>query len=204
MTAKAQRNQIQRRARAKAGTKALPDGRRKAVIDAAARLFGAKGFEGTSMRDIAGATGILAGSLYHHFRSKDALFVAVYAQGVEHIERAAAGAVAGERDPWRRLEVAAVAHLETLLTENSPTAAVISSFAIPNLPMRKDLVRLRDSYERIFGELVAALPLPRGVDRRVLRLSLLGAMNWALGWYRPGGDTPAAIARKIVALFRPQ
>jgi hypothetical protein len=41
-----------------------------------------------------------------------------------------------------------------------------------------------------------------GVDRSYLRLTLLGAINWTLIWYRPGGDSPATIARQIVALIR--
>jgi hypothetical protein len=54
----------------------------------------------------------------------------------------------------------------------------------------------------MFRELVAALPVRAGVDRSYLRLTLLGAINWSLIWYRPGGDSPATIARQIVTLIR--
>src|ERR1700741_1583812 len=47
--------------------------RRIELVQAAARVFATKGVGNTTMRDIADETGILAGSLYHHFQSKDAL-----------------------------------------------------------------------------------------------------------------------------------
>jgi AcrR family transcriptional regulator len=50
---------------------------RQQIIDAAARLFASKGFNGTSMSDLASATGLTKGAFYHHFENKDALFFAV-------------------------------------------------------------------------------------------------------------------------------
>ena len=41
-----------------------------------------------------------------------------------------------------------------------------------------------------------------GVNRSYLRLTLLGAINWTLIWYRPGGDPPPVIAEQIVDLVR--
>jgi AcrR family transcriptional regulator len=179
-----------------------PEDRRQVLVNEAARLFGSKGYENTSMRDIAAAVGILPGSLYHHFPSKEALFVAVYSFGVEQIRQAVNDAVSRHTDPWARLEAACVAHLQTLLVKDSFAAAVISHLSIAGLPMRAELVGLRDRYEAIFRGLVGALPLPPGTDRRSFRLGLLGALNWSLAWYRPGGDSPASVARKLLRLLR--
>jgi len=180
----------------------LPEDRRQVLVDEAARLFGSKGYENTSMRDIAAAVGILPGSLYHHFRSKEDLFVAVYSCGVAQIRQTVVEAVARHTEPWARLEAACVAHLQTLLVKDSFAAAVISHLSIATLPMRGKLIGLRDRYEAVFADLIAALPLPPDTDRRTFRLGLLGAMNWSLAWYRPGADPPAAIARKLLNLLR--
>ena len=64
------------------------------------------------------------------------------------------------------------------------------------------LNELRDDYERLFVELVDALPVAHGVDRRGLRLLLLGALNWTQTWYRPGRHSPRSIASYFVALLR--
>ena len=49
-------------------------GRRTEILDTAAVLFASSGLR-TSLKDIADACGILPGSLYHHFESKEALIV---------------------------------------------------------------------------------------------------------------------------------
>jgi hypothetical protein len=64
------------------------------------------------------------------------------------------------------------------------------------------LNEMRDAYEGQFVGLVDALPVAQGVDRRGLRLLLLGALNWTQTWYRPGRHTPRAIARYFVKLLR--
>ncbi len=77
--------------------------------------------------------------------------------------------------------------------------------------MAARLVALRDTHEDRFKALIAALDLPRcapggapggGADRQALRLMILGALNWAQTWYRPGGDPPAVLARRFLALVR--
>ncbi|WP_308257279.1 TetR/AcrR family transcriptional regulator [Pseudonocardia lacus] len=47
--------------------------RRAVILDSAARLFARKGFAATTVREIADSVGVLSGSLYHHFPSKDAI-----------------------------------------------------------------------------------------------------------------------------------
>ena len=58
------------------------DNRLAGLLDAAATQFAAKGFQGTSIRSIVRAVGMLPGSLYYHFANKDELLFAVYAEGV--------------------------------------------------------------------------------------------------------------------------
>ena len=182
---------------------AVGDTRREQLLAEAARLFGAKGYEHTSMRDIASAFGILPGSLYHHFASKDALFIAVYAAGVAQILDAVARAVADQHAPWDRLEAACVAHLQTLLLQEGFAAAVIADGSAAQLSVRDALVPHRDRYEQVFEALIAALPLRDGVDRHYFKLGLLGALNGSLTWFRPGRETPAVVARHLLDLFRP-
>lgn len=178
------------------------DNRLQLVLDVTARLFREKGYHATSMRDIAAAVGMLPGSIYYHFPSKEDLLVAVYADGVRMISDSTQAAAAAARTPWKKLEAACVAHLEALLATNDYAQVVIR--VLPNdVPaVRAKLVGLRDAYDRVFDELIAALPLKRGVDRHYLRLMLLGALNWSQNWYRPNGDTPRSIALRFVNLLR--
>ena len=179
------------------------DSRLPLLLDEAARLFRARGFEGTSMRDIARAVGMLPGSLYWHFETKEALLVAVYVKGVQQISSAVQVAIDRQEDPWERLEAACVAHLEAILHDDDYAQVVIRVRPADVPVVQQSLVELRNQYEALFTRLVAGLPLARGADRRALRLMLMGAMNWSQTWYRPGGRfNPRSIARKFIALLR--
>ncbi|MFO1363746.1 MAG: TetR/AcrR family transcriptional regulator [Burkholderiales bacterium] len=180
------------------------DNRLPLILDEAARLFAARGFHGASVRDIVRAIDMLPGSLYYHFATKEALLAVVYAEGVRRISESVEAAIAGRRDPWERLEAACVAHLESLLNAGDYAQVVIRVRPSDAPSVAGELVQRRDEYERLFVELVQALPLARGVDRRSARLMLLGALNWSQTWYHPGRDSPRVIARRFVNLLRGQ
>ncbi len=177
------------------------DNRLPHILDAAATLFAAKGYQAASIRDIVKVAGMLPGSLYYHFANKDALLVAVYAEGVRRIDAAVTMALARETEPWARLEAACVAHLEALLVRSAYAKVVISVQPGDVPAVARALVALRDGYERRFIDLIAALPLPARLrnkaSRATLRLLLLGALNWAPTWYNPRYRADALSPRRI-------
>ena len=177
------------------------DNRREDILHQAALLFGARGYDRTSMRDIAAAVGMLPGSVYYHFPSKEALLGAVYVEGIDRSIAALDVAVASRADPWDRLEAAAATHLRLLLTGGA-LAAVVMDGPHHTGAARAELIRQRDRYEVVFRRLIAAVALPASVEPGPFRLALLGALNWALTWYRPDGDPPEVVARRVFAIFR--
>lgn len=183
--------------------KSQANNRRELVLSIAAVFFVRKGFNGTSIRDIAKEAGMLPGSLYYHFPSKEALLVAVYAEGVQRISDAVAdGLEACSGDAWARLQAACEAHLFALL-EGSEFANVIVRVLPQDAPgAAAELISLRNQHEKTFISLVKALPLPPETDQSLFRLMLIGALNHVPLWYRPGGETPQNLARQIVANLR--
>ncbi len=185
-----------------------PDGEapllaREHLLAMAVREFSRKGFARTSIRDIAQAAGIQPGSVYHHFASKEDLFIAAHATGMHEVTRAVETAVAARKDPWERLEAAFAVHIRHLISGNDLTVWTGASLFLFNSPdMQRQLRTERDRFEAIYRRLIAALPLPPDLDRSLLRLQLLGALNWTRTWYRPGKHTPAEIARHLVKVLR--
>lgn len=177
------------------------DNRRQQLLDTAAHLFRQHGYHATSMRDIASAVGMLPGSIYYHFASKDELLVTVYREGVSRIAERLDAAVAGKKEPWQQLEAACIAHLQTLLDHSDYAQVVIRVLPDDAPAVRVRLAALRDQYEERFKDLVAALDLPAYVDRHYLRLLLLGALNWSQVWYRRGGDSPRTIAKRFLQVL---
>ena len=177
--------------------------RRQLLLEAAARVFCVQGFKGATLRQIADEAGILAGSVYHHFPSKDALFIEVQHEGFRRMLKAIDEAVQRKRDPWQRLEALLSAHLQEMLSGD----AVAKVTGLGLLDGRDESLKVmlqgeRDEYESRLRALIDALPLSRRIDRSLLRLQLLGALNWTLLWYRPSGKTPAQIAQHLVSLIR--
>ena len=175
--------------------------RRGEILDAAAELFARQGFHAASMREIGAAAGMLPGSLYYHFPSKDELLLAVYEEGVRRIAERLDAALSEADRPWARLEAACVAHLEMLLEAGGDYAQVVIRVRPQDCPaMQARLIALRDAHEDRFKALIEMLELPAEADRQALRLMMLGALNWTQTWYRPGGDPPATLARRFLAL----
>lgn len=175
--------------------------RRDTLLAAAAQLIATHGYDAVSMRDIAGAAGMQAGSLYYHYDSKDALFEAVHGAAIAAIAEAVARATVGIDDPWDRLAAAAGAHLEALLGSRRTARIVSPDFPVANARIRARLVAQRDAYERSFAAMIEALPLKAPEDRSLVRLFLLGALNWAPRWYRRGRRSPAEIGAEFVRLL---
>jgi AcrR family transcriptional regulator len=173
------------------------------IISEAEGLFNRQGFDGASMRDIAAAAEMQPASVYYHFESKEELLWAVWEKGgVELVDRVKR-AIADKTDPWQRMETACIAHTTGLLDWRRANQAL---FVMPpwHYPesIKARVIALRDEYEKIFIELIDDLPLRKGVDRRYLRLSVIGALSWSLFWFKKERDTPAAIAKQILSMLR--
>ncbi len=173
------------------------------LLDAAASRFARQGYRETTVREIAADVGMLPGSVYYHFPSKEHLLLEVYREGVERLSaRVDAAMDCAGNDPWDRLERVLVAHLETVL-DQSDYARVLIRVLPDSLPdLTPQLRELRDAYEQRFQGVIESLELSESVDRTMLRMFLLGAANWAEIWYRSERSSPAEIARRFTMMLR--
>lgn len=176
---------------------------RARIIAAAAELFALRGFEGTSIRDIASAVSMTTAALYYHFESKEALYVAVHGFCMDAVSHAVERAIDGVEDPWVRLELAAGAHCAALLGSHG-NSTILSNLACLRIEaVREAVIAQRDAYDRRLQRLIDDLPLPPRVDRKLLRLQLLGSWNFMPNWYRKDGARDAQwIGRTTVRLLR--
>jgi AcrR family transcriptional regulator len=171
------------------------------ILDVAAKLFRARGYTETSLRDIGKQAGMKAGSLYYHFASKEELAAEVLRIGVKKVHHAviaALHALGQAADAKSKLEAAMIAHLETLLDESDYTSAHIRCFPYVSQTLRVQLRSDRREYEAVWRmlleEAAAANGLPPGIDQNAARLSILGALNWTLEWYDPAQGKPSDTA----------
>ncbi len=168
-----------------------PDDR---FLDAAGRLFRQKGFEATTVREIARAAGVLPGSLHYRYPTKAALLLALMKRGVERELNALRSAISASRDPAERLRLAFRARLAFLLSRDA-AKVVLYDWRSLRGRARDEMIRLRDRYEAFWSgllyEAAGAGWLRPDLDLRLLRLMVLGALNGVALWYSPGGPRSA-------------
>lgn len=161
---------------------------RTRILDEAARLFLARGYAETTLRDIADAAGVKAGSIYYHFDSKEDLLAEILDQGIDRITSTVDEALAEARpDAADRLRAAIAAHLTALFQHGPYTAAHVGVFHWAPEEVRRAGIPARDAYEARWATLLDAVVDDPSVDLHVLRVALLGMMNSTLDWYRPDG-----------------
>jgi TetR/AcrR family transcriptional regulator, cholesterol catabolism regulator len=185
------------------------DRRQEGVVDAAAELFGARGFQATSMADLSEATGLTVGGLYHYVGSKDELLFRI-CHGLMQplLDRAraiAADEALGASEQLRELLRAWVAQV----AERRDSMLVFQQerHVIEREPRWREIRRARKEFERILdgvlerGQAVGELAFD---DRSLTLLALLGMVNHLPQWYRPRGRlTPEQIADGYWALLAP-
>ncbi len=167
---------------------------RKLILDAAADLFSSRGYNATPLREIAAVANMKAGSLYYHFDSKESLMLEILNIGIERI----AGSVSEQikRLPedagFRKVfEAAILGHLKAILEYGDYASTNIRNYGQIPVRVRHAALPVREGYEKQWlailekGQKEGAIA--QGVTVGLVLLTLLGGMNWASEWYRPGG-----------------
>ena len=79
---------------------------RQEILRTAARLFQQRGYDATSMNDVAAALKLSKGGLYHHFQSKDEILFEIMNHAMEITQQRVIDPVRGIADPEERLRIA--------------------------------------------------------------------------------------------------
>ena len=180
---------------------------RQTILETAARLFRHEGYSATTLRAIAGACGMQAGSLYYHFASKDEIVSAVLDIGVQRVfdaVRADVEALPANASLSTTLQCAIGAHLKALLHAHDFTSANIRILGQVPEPVRASHRALRRRYERYWRDMLLRLQqrgeIRPGPDLRRTVFYLFGAMNWATEWYDASKSGLSVMAGELASL----
>ncbi|MDD2741620.1 MAG: TetR/AcrR family transcriptional regulator [Rhodocyclaceae bacterium] len=168
---------------------------RELILETAVRLFGEKGYTGTTMRDIAKAVGLLPGSLYAHIDSKEALLLEIVGLGINRFLSILELVESSTESADQRLRVAINAHLMAVAEDPARTLVIFHQWRFLTDTNRERAIDMRRQYAQAFKQIIED-GIQSGVFRsdlnvRVAVFSVLGALNWASEWYSAKGPMNA-------------
>jgi AcrR family transcriptional regulator len=169
------------------------------LLSAAGRLFRRKGFAASTVREIASAAGILPGSLHYRYSTKESILLDLMERGIGAAIAAVRSAMDSSPDPVERIRLALRAHLSLLLSDDDAIYVLLYEWRELVGEPRDAMARLRDRYDALWDGLLYRAAgsgrLRPGIDIKLVRLFILGSINWVPQWYSPkGGHTPEQIA----------
>jgi AcrR family transcriptional regulator len=189
--------------RKSAGRKQTPKAlaTRRHILDCAAGVFARNGYKLTRLRDIADAAGLHLTALYYHYDNKEALARDLIMAAASQRSAALRGALEDlpPEAPYRmRIATANRAYLGQLLQDNPLMRAAVAIIGQVSPEVRDEVLELTrgdsEVWRRLLVEAQRVGEIAASVDIDMVRMLLIGSMNWAIEWFDPERSSPDRLA----------
>jgi len=171
----------------------------------AAQVFGEKGYEGASIRDISRSSGVSLAGMYYYIKSKQELLYLIQLVTFKTILARLEKRLKGVIDPVEKLRVLVLNHLDYFLRHPVEMKVLTHEADALEGEYRKEVLEVkRRYYELALGifEEMRKSRAARRLNSRVAVLSLFGMMNWVHTWHRPQVDPQAeTLAETMAGMF---
>ena len=167
-----------------------PDSARGKLLQTAAHLFRSKGYERTTVRDLASAVGIQSGSIFHHFKSKDEILRSVMEETIRYNTALMRASLAEATTLRERVLALIRCELQSIMGGTGEAMAVlVYKWRSLSSESQQFILELRDTYEQLWLDVLNEAKTAGYVhsDPFILRRFLTGALSWTNTWFRPEG-----------------
>ena len=168
------------------------DFNRNRIFEIAAEVFHRKGYDNTSMSDIAAAAGLTKAGLYHHISSKESLLYTVLDYGLDLTEAYVLKPLEDISDPLERLRTMIDLHLKLVLEDrNLEVTGLLHECKTLSPADRARINRRKKQYVRMAINLIDEVARKyhlQDVNPKVAAYALLGMLNWTYQWYKASGS----------------
>jgi AcrR family transcriptional regulator len=176
---------------------------RDGLLDVAVELFNQRGYDGTSMEDLAGRLGITKSAIYHHVSSKEELLGLAVDRALDSLFAVADGITAAGGPAVQRLQ-RLVHGSVAVLVEELPFVTLLLRVR-GNTDVERAALNRRRSFDHVVANLVAEAQregdVRTDIDPAVVSRLLFGLINSLVEWYRPDRRPGAAdIAETVTAV----
>lgn len=168
----------------------IDDSPRGRLLSAAAHLFRDKGFDRTTVRDIAAAVGIQSGSIFHHFKTKEDILYAVMEEVIQFNTARLQQVVACEATAEGRLRALIRAELQFIVGDTAEAMTVmVTEWRCLNEDKQRKALALRSIYEQLWLDTLGELQQQEATktDPFILRRLLTGMTGWVRNWFDHDG-----------------
>jgi AcrR family transcriptional regulator len=177
------------------------DGRAAEVYRTAARVILEKGYDGTSVSDIADALGITKAGLYHYISGKTELLYEIMKFGLDELTQQVMVPAQAIADPEQRLRFVISTHARLVMEGDGAVTILVDEARALSPVQNRKVTKLKRAYldfiRATFDELNAQGKL-RGVNTTVAAFSIIGSINWLSRWYQSEGTlSKAEVAEQI-------
>jgi AcrR family transcriptional regulator len=179
------------------------------IYRAAAQIICDKGYDATSMNDIAEAVGITKSGLYHHVSGKRNLLFSIMNFGMDSLEEQVIIPARAIPDAEQRLRTIIANHVHLITSRstaqgNNPVTIVVDEVAGLTIPQRRKIDERKRSYVNLIREALVQLQADgklRELDVTAATFSLLGMILWLSRWYSPEGRlTPEEVSEEVTKI----
>ena len=174
--------------RAQTGT--AIDGRAAEVYRTAARVILEKGYDGTSVSDIADALGITKAGLYHYISGKTELLYEIMKFGLDELDQQVMVPAQAIADAEERLRFVISTHAGLVMESDGAVTILVDEARALTPAQNRKVTKLKRGYldflRQTLDELSAEGKL-RGVNTTVATFSIIASINWLSRWYQAGG-----------------
>jgi AcrR family transcriptional regulator len=165
------------------------DEQRELILDRAAALFARGGYPGTSMNQVAEASGLSKATLYHYYRDKYTLLVSIADSHVSRLQRIVREALAEEQSPDARMRELIARLVEEYADAQNAHRVLTEDVKFLEPEDRERILDKEREVVRGFAQVVAELrpDLAQAALGKPLTMLLFGMINWMFTWMKPHG-----------------
>ena len=169
----------------------LDDSPRGKILRVAAYLFQQQGYTRTTVRDIATMVGIQSGSLFHHFKTKDEILLAIMHEAICYNTTRLEHAIAQHTQTLDQIKALILAELQSINGDTgSAMAVLVFEWQTLTMEQQAPLLSMRDYYESIWLDILTKAQ-GEGIIHHspfIWRRLVGGAIAWTVTWYKPSGS----------------
>jgi len=169
----------------------------KKIVVVASQLMSKKGYKGASLDRIADIVGIHKSTLFHYFKNKEQLLMAVLEVSTEEVIRDLEAIIRSKNfSPEEKLRLAIVNHLQSQSRYYDSVNVYHSEIRFLSGRNKQKFLKRREHYGMCFERLIEQISKSnskdfahfRELDRKIVAFGILGMCNWAAKWFKESGQ----------------